>query len=80
VKRVKHHRESAELHYRLVDRAIRFGWPRERVDVVDEDLSKSGASGSDRSGFQKLIAQIGLGNACLVVSLDASRLARNNRD
>src|SRR5581483_1722416 len=34
----------------------------------------------DRHGFQKLIAEIGLGNAGLVVSLDASRLARNNRD
>ena len=35
---------------------------------------------SERHGFQKLIAEIGLGNAGLVVSLDASRLARNNRD
>jgi DNA invertase Pin-like site-specific DNA recombinase len=77
---IKLHRESTELQYRLVDRAIRFGWPRERIEVIDEDLGKSGARGSDRSGFQKLIAEIGLGNAGLVVSLDASRLARNNRD
>ena len=80
VNQIKHHRESTELQYRLVDRAVRFGWPRERIEVVDEDLGKSGASDSDRSGFQKLIAEIGLGNAGLVVSLDASRLARNNRD
>ncbi|WP_354232431.1 recombinase family protein [Bradyrhizobium sp. F1.4.3] len=33
----------------------------------------------DRHGCQKLIAEIGLGNAGLVASLDASRLARNNR-
>jgi DNA invertase Pin-like site-specific DNA recombinase len=80
VNQLKHHRESTELQYRLVDRAIRFGWPRERVEVIDEDLGKSGAGASERSGFQKLIAEIGLGNAGLVVSLDASRLARNNRD
>ncbi|MGO8908603.1 MAG: recombinase family protein, partial [Bradyrhizobium sp.] len=80
VNQIKHHRESTELQYRLVDRAVWFGWPRERVEVIDEDLGKSGAGGSDRSGFQKLIAEIGLGNAGLVVSLDASRLARNNRD
>src|SRR5580704_5326391 len=80
VNQIKHHRESTELQYRLVDRAVRFGWPRERVEVIDEDLGKSGARGSDRHGFQKLIAEIGLGNAGLVVSLDASRLARNNRD
>nr|WP_244978903.1 hypothetical protein [Bradyrhizobium pachyrhizi] len=42
-------------------------------------MGKSGAGGVDRHGFQKLIAEIGLGNAGLVVSLDASRLARNNR-
>lgn len=80
VNQLKHHRESTELQYRLVDRAVRFGWPRERIEVIDEDLGKSGAGACERSGFQKLIAEIGLGNAGLVVSLDASRLARNNRD
>jgi DNA invertase Pin-like site-specific DNA recombinase len=50
------------------------------VQVIDEDLGKSGAGSVERHGFQKLIAEIGLGNAGLVVSLDASRLARNNRD
>ncbi|WP_253610632.1 MULTISPECIES: recombinase family protein [unclassified Bradyrhizobium] len=77
---MRQHQESTELQYRLVDRAIGLGWPPERVQVIDEDLGKSGAGGMDRHGFQKLIAEIGLGNAGLVVSLDASRLARNNRD
>jgi DNA invertase Pin-like site-specific DNA recombinase len=80
VTQVKHHQESTELQYRLVDRAIALGWPRERVQVIDEDLGKSGAGHAERQGFQKLIAEIGLGNAGLVISLDASRLARNNRD
>jgi len=80
VTQVKHHQESTELQYRLVERAIALGWPRERVQVIDEDLGKSGAGHADRQGFQKLIAEIGLGNAGLVISLDASRLARNNRD
>ena len=80
VNQVRQHQESTELQYRLVDRAIGLGWPPERIQVIDEDLGKSGAGGVDRHGFQKLIAEIGLGNAGLVVSLDASRLARNNRD
>src|SRR5450755_3262780 len=80
VTQVKHHQESTELQYRLVDRAIALGWPRERVQVIDEDLGKSGAGHADRQGFQRLIAEISLGNAGLVISLDASRLARNNRD
>ncbi len=77
---VRLHQESTQLQYRLVDRTIALGWPHERVQVIDEDLGKSGAGSVDRYGFQKLIAEIGLGNAGLVVSLDASRLARNNRD
>lgn len=77
---VRQHQESTELQYRLVDRAVGLGWPHERVQVIDEDLGKSGAGSAERQGFQKLIAEIGLGHAGLVVSLDASRLARNNRD
>jgi DNA invertase Pin-like site-specific DNA recombinase len=80
VNQVRHHQESTELQYRLVDRAIALGWPRERVHVIDEDLGKSGSGAVERDGFKKLIAEIGLGNAGLVISLDASRLARNNRD
>jgi DNA invertase Pin-like site-specific DNA recombinase len=77
---VRHHQESTALQYRLVERAALFGWPRERVHVVDDDLGKSGTSSRDRQGFQALIAEVGLGKAGLVMSLDASRLARNNRD
>src|SRR5689334_23429894 len=77
---VRQHQESTELQYRLVDRAAALGWPRERIAVIDDDLGKSGASASERGGFQRLIAEIGLGKAGLVLSLDASRLARNNRD
>src|SRR5829696_4482288 len=77
---VKHHQESTELQYRLVDRAEDLGWPRERIQVIDEDLGKSGAGTTERQGFQKLITEISLGHAGLVMSLDASRLARNNRD
>ena len=77
---VKQHQESTQLQYRLVDRAVALGWPHGRVHVIDDDLGKSGADSAARHGFQKLLAEIGLGNAGLVVSLDASRLARNNRD
>src|SRR5438270_1941256 len=77
---VRQHQESTELQYRLVDRAALFGWPKERIEVIDDDLGKSGTSSDGRPGVQRLIAEIGLGKAGLVLSLDASRLARNNRD
>ncbi|WP_288142904.1 hypothetical protein [Mesorhizobium sp.] len=38
-------------------------------------LGKSGAGTVERVGFKKLIAEIGLGNVGLVISLDGSRLA-----
>jgi DNA invertase Pin-like site-specific DNA recombinase len=77
---VRQHQESTQLQYRLVGRAASLGWPRDRIEVIDDDLGKSGASSDARYGFQRLIAEIGLGKAGLVLSLDASRLARNNRD
>ena len=77
---VLRHGESTELQYRLVERAMALGWPRERIRVIDEDLGKSGCSSDQRLGFQQLIAEIGLGRVGLVLSLDASRLARNNSD
>jgi DNA invertase Pin-like site-specific DNA recombinase len=77
---VRQHQESTELQYHLVERAAELGWPRERITVIDDDLGKSGMSSLERQGFQRLMAEIGLGKAGLVLSLDASRLARNNRD
>lgn len=63
VNQVRHHQESTELQYRLIDRAVALGWPHERVHVIDEDLGKSGSGSVEREGFKKLIAEIGLGNA-----------------
>jgi DNA invertase Pin-like site-specific DNA recombinase len=77
---VTRHTESTDLQYRLVERAVALGWPRERVHTIDEDLGKSGVSAEQRAGFQRLIAEVGLARVGLVLSLDASRLARNNRD
>ncbi len=80
VGQVLHHRESTDLQYQLVARATALGWPAERITVIDEDLGKSGASAAERPGFQHLLAEVGLGRVGLVLSFDASRLARNNYD
>jgi DNA invertase Pin-like site-specific DNA recombinase len=80
VGQVTHHRESTDLQYQLVTRGIQLGWPRESVKVIDEDLGKSGTSATERQGFQYLMAEIGLSHVGVVISFDASRLARNNCD
>src|SRR5947208_3001353 len=45
---VRQHQESTELQYRLVDRAALFGWPKERIEVIDDDLGKSGTPSDTR--------------------------------
>lgn len=77
---VTRHGESTALPYRLAERATALGWPAERVKLIDEDLGKSGASSEQRVGFQQLLAEIGLARVGIVLSWDASRLARNNSD
>src|SRR5713226_6833661 len=71
--------ESQRRQYALVERAIELGWQADDVTVVDDDLGISG-SGVARSGFDRLVADVGLGRVGLVLALEVSRLARNNRD
>ena len=72
--------ESTQRQYALRDRAIAFGWPRERIHVLDCDLGKSGSRSAGRDGFQKLVGEVALGKAGLVMGLEVSRLARNSAD
>jgi DNA invertase Pin-like site-specific DNA recombinase len=72
--------ESTKRQYALQQRAIALGWSSERIIVVDNDLGQSGASTVDRKGFQKLVAEVGMGHAGLVIGLEVSRLARNSSD
>jgi len=72
--------ESTARQYDLVSRAVELGWPRQAVRVIDDDLGVSGASTTGRSGFAELAAQVGLGQGGIVLSLEVSRLARNNTD
>jgi len=80
VQQVEHHQESTRLQYALADRAAQFGWEREQIVVIDDDLGRSGASVEGRLGFQRLVAEVGLGNVGLVLGVEMSRLARSCRD
>jgi DNA invertase Pin-like site-specific DNA recombinase len=72
--------ESTQRQYALRDRAVALGWPRERIHVLDCDLGKSGSRSAGRDGFQKLVSEVALGKAGLVMGLEVSRLARNSAD
>jgi DNA invertase Pin-like site-specific DNA recombinase len=72
--------ESTERQYALRQRAVQLGWPSEQIVVIDTDQGQSGASSTGREGFQRLVADVGLGKAGIVLGLEVSRLARNNAD
>ncbi|MEU9547290.1 recombinase family protein [Streptomyces mirabilis] len=74
------HQESTRLQYALVDRAVALGWQADRVLVIDEDLGRSGASAVARTGFQRLVTEIGLDHVGLVLGIEMSRLARSGKD
>src|SRR6202158_612806 len=79
VEQVTHNLESQRRQYGLVDRAVTLGWPRPQVTVIDDDLGVSGGGGA-RVGFERLVAEVGLGHIGIVLAIEVSRLARNNRD
>ena len=71
---------STARQYDLARRAEQFGWPKGHIHVIDQDQGHSGASTLGRDGFQYLMAEVGLGRAGAVLSLEASRLARSCSD
>ena len=75
---VRNNLESGRLQYALQDRARELGF--KEVVVIDEDLGVSGTGSHERLGFSRLLAAVCNGQAGAVFALEASRLARNNRD
>lgn len=77
---VLNHRESRERQYALADHAAALGWPRDRILVIDEDQGQSGRSADRRGGFQRLLAEVTMEHVGLILGIEMSRIARNNRD
>ena len=75
---VRHNVESSRRQYELQARAKELGF--ETVIVVDDDLGVSGSGSQDRPGFSRLLTAVCNGEVGAVLALEASRLARNNRD
>jgi DNA invertase Pin-like site-specific DNA recombinase len=80
LRQVIENQESTKRQYALRERALALGWPAERIVTIDSDLGHSGASSADRPGFQRLVADVGLGRVGIVLGLEVSRLARSSSD
>ena len=77
---VQYNKESTDRQYKLTERALRLGWPQPQIKIVDEDLARSGSGTTDRHGFAMMTAEVALGHVGLILSIEVSRVARNNTD
>ena len=77
---VSRHAKRLQPQYNLQEQAVALGWPAERVIVINSDIGQSGASATDRPGFQALVRKVRQGCVGIVIALEPSRLARNYMD
>jgi DNA invertase Pin-like site-specific DNA recombinase len=75
---VRHNLESQGRQYELADLARKLGFAS--VTVIDEDQGCSGGGVVERCGFTRLLDLVFQGQVGAVFALEASRLARNNRE
>ena len=80
LRQVHENRESTARQYDLQRRATVLGWHVDEIVVIDEDQGLSGATTTNRDGFQRMVADVGLGRVGLVMGLEVSRLARSSSD
>jgi DNA invertase Pin-like site-specific DNA recombinase len=77
---VLNHRESRERQYALADLAAAWGWPGDRILIIDDDQGLSGRTADQRGGFQRIVAEATMEHVGLVLGIEMSRIARNNKD
>ena len=75
---VAHNQESCRLQYAMTQRIRDLGW--QEVSVIDDDLGRSASGEVERRGFQKMVAEVCLGQVGVVAAREVSRFARNSRD
>lgn len=77
---VRDNTESTARQYALADEAVRLGWARQAVEVIDADLGLSGRSADRRPGFKDLVGRVCVGEVGAILGLEVSRLARSSAD
>ena len=77
---VREHTESTTRQYGLAEEAVRLGWARPEVLVIDTDLGVSGRWGVAREGFTELVRRVCCGEVGAIFGIEISRLARSNAE
>ena len=75
---VLRHRESASVQANLRERALAWGWPAERIRILDGDQGLSATTTVGRNDFTWLTTEIALGHVGLVLGFQISRLVRED--
>lgn len=79
-RQVLNNRSSTERQLDLTHVAGRLGWSTTQVQLVADDLGRSGKLSENRDGFQRMVAEVSLGRVGAVFCMNASRLARSSAD
>jgi DNA invertase Pin-like site-specific DNA recombinase len=75
---VRFNQESTERQYNLKNKAQSLGWSPEKIRILDRDLGHSATT--EREDFRTLVSDVAMGQVGAIFSLEASRLARSNKD
>src|SRR5687767_5430959 len=78
LQQVQHNDESRRLQYAMRERLQALGWMD--IEVIDEDLGRTASGVVERTGFERMVAQVSLGEVGAVGARELSRFARNSRE
>lgn len=70
--------ESRRLQYAMRKRLEELGW--NDIDVIDDDLGQTASGSIKRNGFERLVADVCMGEVGAVAARELSRFARNSRE
>lgn len=71
---------STARQYDFRRRALEYGWPPEKIIIVDEDQGITGTAFGDRPGFRRIHEEIARGRIGAVGCVELARLSRDDLD
>lgn len=81
IAQLQDHQESTLRQYALRQRARQLGWPDHQIEIIDDDLGQSASDSAHiRAGFQKLLGKVVTGEVGAILSVEVSRLARQDSE
>jgi excisionase family DNA binding protein len=80
LKQVRENVESQRRQYGFAEQARALGWSEGQIVILDEDQGRSGAAPESRPGFARLVGAVARAEVGIVMSLEVSRLSRNDTD